>query len=134
MSDIEAWLLVILDHYLSRRFTKMLVSIALASRLAYILRLNHEDSRQTFLVQERRRRLMWSIYAIDTLYASGKAEFTACTTETLHIRLPCNEKSFLMDIPTSTGFLNADSDANDPNIGLVGYCLRILDIRDRVQR
>ncbi|KAK1763897.1 hypothetical protein QBC33DRAFT_458707 [Phialemonium atrogriseum] len=134
MSDIEAWLLVILDHYLSRRFTKMLVSISLVSRLAYILRLNHEDSRQTFLVQERRRRLMWSIYAIDTLYSSGKAEFTACTTETLHIRLPCNEKSFLMDIPTSTGFLNADSDPNYPNIGLVGYCLRILNIRDRVQR
>ncbi|KAF4444148.1 putative transcriptional regulatory protein PB1A11.04c [Fusarium austroafricanum] len=116
LSDIEAWLLVTLDHYLSQRVSKMLVSMALASRLAYILRLNHEDSRQKFLVQERRRRLMWAIYIMDSLYSRGKTEFTSCTSDTLHIRLPCSENS------------------EESNIGLLGYCIRVLDIRNRVQR
>ncbi|RSL77899.1 hypothetical protein CEP51_008674 [Fusarium floridanum] len=135
VSDVEAWLLVTLDQYLSRQFSKMLVSMSLTSRLAYILRLNHENDRPSFLLQERRRRLMWSIFTTDTLYSSGKTEFTCCTTETLHIRLPCNEKSFSMDMPVSTGLLSGEIDASgEPNIGLLGYCLRVLDIRDRCQR
>ncbi|KAM5386474.1 hypothetical protein ACJZ2D_000437 [Fusarium nematophilum] len=135
VSDVEAWLLVTLDQYLSRRFSKMLVSMSLTSRLAYILRLNHENDRPSFLLQERRRRLMWSIFAMDTLYSSGKTEFTSCTTETIYIRLPCNEKSFSMDMPVSTGLLGTEHDASsESNIGLLGYCLRVLDIRDRVQR
>ncbi|KAF5550750.1 transcriptional regulatory [Fusarium mexicanum] len=109
LSDIEAWLLVTLDHYLSQRVSKMLVSMALTSRLAYILRLNHEDPRQKFLVQERRRRLMWAIYIMDSLYSSGKTEFTA---------LP----------------LRSSPHEDTSNIGLLGYCIRVLDIRNRVQR
>jgi hypothetical protein len=113
----------------------MLISISLTARLAYILRLNHEDDRQPFLVQEQRRRLMLSIFTMDTLYSSGKAEFTACTTETLHIRLPCNETSFSMDIPVSTEVLAPTSESHGESaIGLLGYCIRVLEIRDRVQR
>ncbi|KAI8716260.1 hypothetical protein NCS52_00919100 [Fusarium sp. LHS14.1] len=135
VSDVEAWLLVTLDQYLSRQFSKMLVSMSLTSRLAYILRLNHENDRPSFLLQERRRRLMWSIFTTDTLYSSGKTEFTSCTTETLHIRLPCNEKSFTMDIPVLAGRLTGGIDASgESSIGLLGYCLRVLDIRDRCQR
>ncbi|RKK08692.1 hypothetical protein BFJ65_g16353 [Fusarium oxysporum f. sp. cepae] len=134
LSDIEAWLLVTLDHYLSQRVSKMLVSMALTSRLAYILRLNHEDPRQKFLVQERRRRLMWAIYIMDSLYSSGKTEFTACTPETLHIRLPCAEKSFSMDAPVITVPLYSSPHEDISNIGLLGYCIRVLDIRNRVQR
>lgn len=78
---------------------------------------------------------MWSIFTTDTLYSSGKTEFTSCTTETLHIRLPCNEKSFSMDMPVPTGLLNSDPNASgESNVGLLGYCLRVLDIRDRSQR
>ncbi|KAJ0421831.1 hypothetical protein BJY00DRAFT_106210 [Aspergillus carlsbadensis] len=135
VSDIEAWLLVTLDHCFARRFSRMLISISLTARLAYILRLNHEDDRQPFLVQEQRRRLMWSIFTMDTLYSSGKAEFTACTTETLHIQLPCNETSFSMDIPVSTEVLAPTSESHGESaIGLLGYCVRVLEIRDRVQR
>ncbi|KAF5572188.1 transcriptional regulatory [Fusarium pseudoanthophilum] len=134
LSDIEAWLLVTLDHYLSQRVSKMLVSMALTSRLAYILRLNHEDPRQKFLVQERRRRLMWAIYIMDSLYSSGKTEFTACTPETLHIRLPCAEKSFSMDAPVITVPLRPKAHEDTSNVGLLGYCIRVLDIRNRVQR
>ncbi|KIL90185.1 transcriptional regulatory protein [Fusarium avenaceum] len=134
ISDIEAWLLITLDHYLSQRVSKMLVSMALASRLAYILRLNYEDTRQGFLVQERRRRLMWSIYVMDSLYSSGKAEFTACAAETLHIRLPCNEKSFSMNIPVTTEPLHPPLHSDTTTMSLLGYCIRVLDIRNRTQR
>ncbi|KAL3450812.1 hypothetical protein BJX65DRAFT_270146 [Aspergillus insuetus] len=135
VSDIEAWLLVTLDHCFSRRFSRMLISMSLTARLAYIFRLNYEDDRQPFLIQEQRRRLMWSIFTMDTLYSSGKAEFTACTRDTLHIRLPCNETSFSMDIPVSTEGLAPTSESHDESaIGLLGYCIRVLEIRDRVQR
>ncbi|KAH7151403.1 hypothetical protein DER46DRAFT_665394 [Fusarium sp. MPI-SDFR-AT-0072] len=109
----------------------MLVSMALTSRLAYILRLNHENPRQKFLVQERRRRLMWAIYVMDSLYSSGKTEFTACTPETLHIRLPCAEKSFSMDAPVTTVPLHASPHEDTSNVGMLGYCIRVLDIRNR---
>ncbi|KAF9777112.1 hypothetical protein IL306_004624 [Fusarium sp. DS 682] len=134
LSDIEAWLLVTLDHYLSQRVSKMLVSMALTCRLAYILRLNHEDTRHSFLVQERRRRLMWAIYTMDSLYSSGKTEFTACTSDTLHIRLPCTEKSFSMDLLVTTVPLHSIPHEDTANVGLLGYCIRVLDIRNRVQR
>lgn len=137
MSDVEAWMLVTLDHILCRRFGKMLVSMGLTARLAYILRLNHEEERLPFLIQERRRRLMWSIFIMDTLYSSGRAEFTACERETLHIRLPCNERSFTMDVPVVTEPLvprSTPETAGNANLGLMAYCLRVLDIRDRSHR
>ncbi|KAF4978162.1 hypothetical protein FZEAL_5407 [Fusarium zealandicum] len=113
----------------------MLVSMSLAARLAYILRLNHENDKLPFLVSERRRRLMWSIFATDTLYSSGKREFTSCTAETLHIQLPCREQSFSMDLPGRTESLAATpASLGASRMGLHGYCLRVLDIRDRVQR
>ncbi|KAJ4135215.1 hypothetical protein NW768_004836 [Fusarium equiseti] len=71
---------------------------------------------------------------MDSLYSSGKAEFTACTPETLHIRLPCNEKSFSMDLPVTTEPLHPPPQSDTTSIGLLGYCIRVLDIRNRVQR
>ncbi|KAF5681279.1 transcriptional regulatory [Fusarium heterosporum] len=71
---------------------------------------------------------------MDTLYSSGKVEFTACTTETLHIRLPCNEKSFSMDIPVTTESLHSTLHPDTTAMGLLGYCIRVLDIRNRTQR
>ncbi|KAH6677830.1 hypothetical protein F5X68DRAFT_270231 [Plectosphaerella plurivora] len=135
MSDVEAWMLVTLDHILSRRFGKMLVTMCLLARLAYILRLNHEEDRLPFLIQERRRRLMWSIYVVDTFYSSGRTEFTAVSTETIHLRLPCNEQSFAMDVPVVTEPLIPPTDQPPSrDMGLMAYIIRVLDIRDRTQR
>lgn len=137
MSDVEAWVLISLNHAFSRQFTRMLVSMSLAARLAYILRLNHEEERLPFLVRERRSRLMWSIYVLDTLYSSGRAEFTSCQRDTLLLRLPCGERSFSMDVPVMTESLTPTPGASHTgtsNLGTMAYCIRILDIRDQTNR
>ncbi|TDZ30281.1 hypothetical protein C8035_v003126 [Colletotrichum spinosum] len=106
MSDIEALMLTTMDHIIARRFSKMLISACLAARLAYMMKLNYEDGRLSFITQERRRRLMWAIFTLDTLYSSGKAEFTGCSKDTIHLQLPCNERSFTLDLPVVTEPLN----------------------------
>ena len=45
--------------------------LALASRAAYMLKLNKEDPGLPFVIQESRRRLMWSIYTSDRFSAGG---------------------------------------------------------------
>ncbi|KAH0424690.1 nitrate assimilation regulatory protein [Colletotrichum camelliae] len=134
LSDIEALMLTTLDHIMARRFSKMLISACLAARLAYMMRLNYEDGRHGFLMQERRRRLMWAIFTLDTLYSSGRAEFTGCSKETIHLQLPCNERSFTLDIPVMTEPLSPPDIRTTSDLGLMAYNIRVLDIRDRIQR
>lgn len=83
ISDVEALVLISLDHVVSRRFTKTMVSTALTVRLAYMMRLNHEDGRLASLTQERRTRLMWCIFVFDKFFSSGRAEFTLCPKDTI---------------------------------------------------
>ncbi|KAK1466065.1 hypothetical protein CTAM01_17046 [Colletotrichum tamarilloi] len=133
MSDIEALMLTTLDHIIARRFSKMLVSACLAARLAFMMRLNYEDGRLSFLTQERRRRLMWGIYTMETLYSSGRTEFTGCPKETIHLQLPCHERSFTLDIPVMTEPLKPPENQCSLELGLMAYNIRVLDIRDRIQ-
>ncbi|CAI0646244.1 unnamed protein product, partial [Colletotrichum noveboracense] len=134
LSDIEALMLTTLDHIMARRFSKMLITACLAARLAFMMRLNYEDGRHGFLMQERRRRLMWAIFTLDTLYSSGRAEFTGCSKETIHLQLPCNERSFTLDIPVMTEPLAPPDIPATSDLGLMAYNIRVLDIRDRIQR
>ncbi|KAJ0161687.1 putative transcriptional regulatory protein PB1A11.04c [Colletotrichum tanaceti] len=137
MSDIEALMLTTLDHIIARRFSKMLVSACLAARLAFMMRLNYEDGRLSFLTRERRRRLMWAIFTMETLYSSGRAEFTGCSKDTIHLQLPCNERSFTLDMPVMTEPLEPSGTpppADSTELGLMAYNVRVLDIRDRIQR
>ncbi|KAF6823356.1 nitrate assimilation regulatory protein [Colletotrichum plurivorum] len=134
LSDIEALMLTTLDHIIARRFSKMLISACLAARLAYMMRLNYEDGRLGFLTQERRRRLMWAIFAMETLYSSGRAEFTGSSKETIYLQLPCNERSFTLDIPVMTEPLSPSETQKSSDLGLMAYNIRVLDIRDRIQR
>lgn len=137
LSDLEAWLIVTLDHILTRCFPKVLVALSLMVRQAFMIRLNHEDQRLDFLTQERRRRLMWSIFAMETLYSSGRTEFTTCPRHMIHVRLPCDETSFARDEAVMTEPLvrgTAQPAAASGTLGLMAYCTRVLDIRDRTQR
>ncbi|CAH0022151.1 unnamed protein product, partial [Clonostachys rhizophaga] len=137
VSDIEAWVLVAFNHAIAGRFGKMLVSMSLVARLAYIMRLHWEDERSPFLERERRRRLMWAIYILDTLYSSAREEFTSCPANTIRVQLPCKEFFFTMDVPVVTQSLTVPPHVQSPSstkLGLMAYCIRVLDIRDRVNR
>lgn len=134
-SDIEALMLITFYYSITRRFAKMMVSSALTARLAYVWRLNCEDGRLDFLTGERRRRLMWCIFVFDTFYSSGRAEFSVCPKNTVSLQLPCNEESFAQDIEVTTEPLQRNAGSQlSPNLGLLSFVIRILDIRNRIQR
>jgi hypothetical protein len=134
VSDIEALMLIALEHGMARRFVRMLTSSCLAARMAYIMRLNHENPRLGSIARESRRRLMWAIFVFDTIYSSGRAELTSCQQGTIHIQLPCREGAFSSDIPVVTTGLREPSSECIGKLGTTAFLIRILDIRDRIQR
>lgn len=135
LSVIETLLIVIFDRLTSRKFGKVMALSALVVRFAFAMRLNYTDKKLTFVGQERRRRLMWSIFMCDTLLANGRADFTLVSAERIHLQLPCHERDFSFDIPVETELLQpAPGLNNQSNIGMMGFLIRILEIRVRIQK
>ncbi len=113
----------------------MMALSALVVRFAFAMRLNYTDKKLTFVGQERRRRLMWSIFMSDTLLANGRADFTLVSAERIHLQLPCHERDFSFDIPVETELLKPTPGLSNPSkIGMMGFLIRILEIRVRIQK
>lgn len=103
--------------------------------MAYIKNLNYESNSNSFLMQESRRRLMWSIYILDKFYADGTSDFTVCSSESMHLNLPCDERSFELDHKVRAQALVPDpAQPSDSEVGIFAYLVRILDIKDRILR
>ncbi|KAK0111361.1 hypothetical protein ONS95_001723 [Cadophora gregata] len=135
LSVVETLLIIIFDRLTSRKFGKVMALSALVVRFAFAMRLNYTDKKLTFVGQERRRRLMWSIFMSDTLLANGRADFTLVSAERIHLQLPCHERDFSFDIPVETELLKpAPGLDNQSNIGMMGFLIRILEIRVRIQK
>lgn len=135
LSDVEAWVLVIFENAVAGRYSTMLLYLSLVSRLAYIMRLHLEDQSLPFLERERRRRLFWAIHTLDSVYSSGRPELTSCPSELAQVQLPCKESCYTMDVASVTETLHvSDSTPNRSNLGMVAYCIRVLDIRNRAHR
>jgi hypothetical protein len=50
------------------------------------------------IARESCHRLMWAVFAFNTVYSSGRVELTSCQQGTIHIQLPCREGVFSSDI------------------------------------
>ncbi|KAK4234607.1 hypothetical protein C8A03DRAFT_37624 [Achaetomium macrosporum] len=101
---LQALVLAIKHRILSKRFSGAFMLLAIASRFATALRLNHENPDLCFLAREARRRVMWSIYMIDASISVGQSEFAlwADAEHQIHLQLPCNERNFDFDLPEPT--------------------------------
>ncbi|KAK0638605.1 hypothetical protein B0T16DRAFT_297058, partial [Cercophora newfieldiana] len=101
---LQALVIVVKHRILSKKFASAFMLHAIASRFAAALRLNHESPNLCFLARESRRRLMWSIYMIDSSLAGGQPDFAlwADAERQIHIQLPCNERHFEFDLPEIT--------------------------------
>ncbi|KAL1967569.1 hypothetical protein VTN77DRAFT_3084 [Rasamsonia byssochlamydoides] len=119
---LQALLLVIRQRLESMKLSKAFMLTALASRAAFALRLNYNRPRLEFLAQECRRRLMWSVFLLDGIWAGGLNEFTLCSPETVHLDLPSSEEEFG---PAA----NLETDRHDPCPDLLAFCVRITAIR-----
>lgn len=73
--------------------------LGIAARMAMILGLDEESTELMhdgqLLELEVRRRAMWSIYMMDRCNASGRSSPSCVSLKDIHIRLPCDEKSFI---------------------------------------
>lgn len=135
LANIQTILILILCHTVKRRFKKVMVLLSIASRLAYISRLNHERRDLSFIESETRIRVMWALYMQESLFAGGLAEFTTVPGSNCHVRLPCPETSFAMDEGCeSFEMLHPTCTKSSSNLGILAYYIRVLNLRDRILR
>lgn len=123
---LQALLLVIRQRLEAKMLSKAFMLIALASRLAFALRLNYERPRLGFLAQECRRRLMWSVFLLDGVWFGGLNEFTTCSFETVHLNLPSSEEDFKSRVPPLCHEAGLQSETYPD---LLAPCLRLSIIR-----
>lgn len=109
--------------------------MATLARFAFTLRLNYGNTNLCSLAQESRRRLMWSIYVLDTLLAGGLPEFTLCPSDVLHLSLPNEETAFELDTSyANVPLCRSNDESEKADIGLLGYYIRVIYLRDTVLR
>ncbi|KAL4821860.1 hypothetical protein BDW67DRAFT_149706 [Aspergillus spinulosporus] len=108
--------------------------LAIAARSAFTMRLNYEHDGLDPLVQESSRRLVWTIYQLDRLYSGGMEDLAVCPVERMHIRLPCDERSFEMGISSKASFLDDIGLEPEANVDARAFKLSLLAIRDRILR
>ncbi|KAM7184717.1 hypothetical protein V8F33_012831 [Rhypophila sp. PSN 637] len=150
IARLEALVIVVKHRLLSNRFHGAFLLFSLASRMATALRLHCENPTLCFLAQETRRRLMWSIFIIDSTISNGKVDFSLWPNPERQIRinLPCNERRFELDLPEVTEPLissppplpSAGQDSEGGNgadpgrdaIGLLALHIRMYHMRSKI--
>jgi poly [ADP-ribose] polymerase len=140
---LQALVIITKHRILSRRFSSAFMLHATACRFAAALRLNHENPAICFLAQESRRRLMWSLYMLDTGISSGQVDFALWPNpeDQIHVQLPCNERNFEFDLPEPTEPLKPPDPGADgmprtlPDVvGFLALHVRIQWIRSKIQQ
>jgi hypothetical protein len=109
----------------------------IAVRMAFTLQLNYEHPRLSPIVQESRRRLMWSLYTFDRFSSGGVDDLILCPIDRMRIRLPCDEHSFRRGIPSRAEFLEHDRRQQlylGIHMDIFAYHIRFLGIRHRILR
>ncbi|KND93739.1 putative transcriptional regulatory protein PB1A11.04c [Tolypocladium ophioglossoides CBS 100239] len=133
---VQALVFMIKHRILSNKFSSAFVLFSIASRFAAALRLNYDSPNLCFLAQESRRRLMWSLFCIDSGISSGFRDFSLWRADKIHVSLPCNERNFEFDLPQPTEKLVPDSDEPLPphpeDVGSIALHIRIFHIRQKI--
>lgn len=108
--------------------------LPLAARMAFTLRLNHEQEHPNAVHQECRRRLLWAIFHLDRQFSGGLEDLAVCPPEKIHVRLPCDEHTFRRGAASRAAFLSDPEVQDDTGVDVYAFLLRVLVIRDRVLR
>lgn len=125
----------------------------MTARMSQALQLNLESSADVLclkadtspIVNEARRRLMWSCYVMDSWVGSGVNQLTLLEDRDVKIQLPCHSHNFTLGIPCITETLDANKVLNfipqesvpsDPsqNMGIESYFIRLVSSRKKVLR
>lgn len=137
LGKVQTLVIIVAYRMLTERFDAAFTLMSIAARFAYALRLNYENPKLPFLVQESRRRLMWSVFLLDVSLASGQPDFSLCPAESIHLQLPCRETDFELNVGYTTEPLISPAGASSdkpPHLGLVAFFVRLTWIRARILR
>ncbi|GAB1313792.1 hypothetical protein MFIFM68171_04002 [Madurella fahalii] len=138
---LQTLVIAVKHRILSKRYSGAFMLHAIASRFATALRLNHESPDLCFLARESRRRLVWSLYMIDSFISAGQPDLALWpdAEHQIHVQLPCNERNFEFDLPEPTELLRPP--APDPAgvipplpdvLGFMALHVRIQWMRTRI--
>lgn len=127
--QLQSLFLVVRYRIESGGFPKAFMLAGLAARTAVALRLNYERNDLSFVAQEARRRLYWSLYLLDDYFCVGLREFELCPEETIHLQLPCTEDLFEAGAHKATSYLHPDLFKAGEPTGLHASYLRITSAR-----
>lgn len=131
--NVQVLIIIIWYKVGMRKYQEAMILTATVTRLAYVLRLNYENKIISFTAQESRRRLMWSIFTLNTFLAGGLDDFNICPADTIHLSLPCDERSFELDLTVNTPYLcSPPSEASTSNLGMMAYVIRMAHLRERI--
>lgn len=115
-------------------FAEAWTLIAIASRLVFTMRLNHEQEGLDAPTQETIRRLVWTVYEIDRKCSGGIDYLTVCPVDKMYIRLPCDESSFEMALKSKLLYLEDGITRQNTYVGAHPCKLKLLATRDRILR
>ncbi|KAH7018395.1 fungal-specific transcription factor domain-containing protein [Microdochium trichocladiopsis] len=127
--QLQSLFLIVRYRIESGGFPKAFMLAGLAARIAVALRLNYERRDLSYVAQEARRRLYWSLYLLDDYFCVGLREFELCPEETIHLQLPCTEEVFEAGGHTLTGPLQPDPSRVGEPTGLHASYLRVTSAR-----
>ena len=133
---VQALVFMIKHRLLSNRFPSAFMLIGIASRFAAALRLNYESPPLCGRAQESRRRLLWSIYCIDSGISGGHRDFSLWRADRIFVGLPCNERNFEFDLPQETETLLPEptqpQSVQAEDVGSLALHIRIQYIRHKI--
>ncbi|KAK4230293.1 sterol uptake control protein 2 [Podospora fimiseda] len=132
---LQALAIAVKHRILSKRHSSAFMLHGIAGRFATALRLNHEQPSICFLAQESRRRLMWSLYMIDSSISAGQQESALWpdAERQIHVQLPCNERNFEFDLPEPTEPLRPPPPGPDGTVPPMPDALGFMAAHIRIQ-
>ncbi|RSL84788.1 hypothetical protein CDV31_016659 [Fusarium ambrosium] len=156
VSNLMATVLLYDFHFRLGNYGQALMLSGFATRMAHSLQLNLEysdnstsdDAGSADLLtsyKESRRRLMWACYVLDAWTGSGVDQLTLLHERDIKIQLPCDERSFLLQIPRVTEKLGGSQSSNlqssestlqrkTEDMGIMYYYVRLIALWKRVAR
>jgi hypothetical protein len=127
-------------NWMSGPLSKVWMWTSTASRLIKCLQLNYEpDTRcgqETYPEREIQRRSVWKIYIIDHFLSGGHDEHLLLPSNALHIRLPCADRTFMDEQPSTMETLDKSPLVSSiPGDYSLDAChVRLLSIRSQILR
>lgn len=154
-ASVETTMAIVLLHEHELRmgnYANAFMLTGLGVRMAQALQINLESSSDVLctganglspMTKESRRRLMWSIYIMDSWVGSGVDELTLLDEIDLKIQLPCSDVRFERQEPCITETLSPGThlcfvSAEDhrrgevERVGIHGHFIRLVSLRRKV--